>query len=561
MARHLIPENGLYDARSALLDDDGNVYMRGPTAHLTSNQLTSGNVLALWEGVFAVGRRTIGAGSGSVGVMGPGDTAWRELGVSVLLGFGGGLAPQQGEYMFVPGPLGAIQLYAGGLKTTGTSAGTAAFTKGSAAVTGTGTLWASTLEPGSLVFSFETGNKFVGVVQTVNSNTSLTLVSPWRGLTTAGNSYAAGPMLGYPLTGIGASPFTAVTVCGGRVLWAMGKKLMMSKTVDPDTGESRLFEQDATDFHEFSADIVGLATLRDRVFVFTKAGISLVSNVALEIVDPFGNAQHRVERVSGDVILRSQGGMTAWRDQMVVAAVDGVYLLDSIGGLRLVSRSITPLWQSFMKAGSAVGQIATFRDHVLVPAGGQVLVGRLDRTVKTPAGDSSPWTRWVDGEAGGGASFVVQDPTGSAKLVAGTNTNGYLLDLTGAFIGPALPATATAVDANGAGYGIFLETREFQPAGGRTAALVQRLMLEYESSGGSVAVGVSRMQRATPGADPLYSALATAPAGNYQSQSPRAIAVRVSSRRVSFTFATGGSCSGLRIRGFVASFRQRGLSR
>jgi hypothetical protein len=47
-----------------------------------------------------------------------------------------------------------------------------------------------------------------------------------------------------------------------------------------------------------------------------------------------------------------------------------------------------------MKAGHSVGQVATFRDYVFVPIGGEVLVGRLDRRTKTPVGQSAPWTRF-----------------------------------------------------------------------------------------------------------------------------------------------------------------------
>jgi hypothetical protein len=63
----------------------------------------------------------------------------------------------------------------------------------------------------------------------------------------------------------------------------------MSNTIDQDTGASQFGTFSTDDFHEFPADVVGMATLRDTVFVFTKAGIWTISNVALPIVDAYGN--------------------------------------------------------------------------------------------------------------------------------------------------------------------------------------------------------------------------------------------------------------------------------
>ncbi|WP_454917267.1 DUF2793 domain-containing protein [Xanthobacter sediminis] len=63
--------------------------------------------------------------------------------------------------------------------------GTASVTAGSAAVTGSGTLWGSTVKPGD---TLELGGRQARILEVV-SNTSLTLMLPWSGSTASGASY------------------------------------------------------------------------------------------------------------------------------------------------------------------------------------------------------------------------------------------------------------------------------------------------------------------------------------------------------------------------------------
>jgi hypothetical protein len=559
VARHLIPENGARDIRSMLLDDDGNAYLRGPTARASSNQ--HGTLVGgLWEARLLPGRRTLGIGSAGVATIVAG--AWSTLISSAFVVGGGGMAAVLGGYMMlVPAVSGGVSFLLGwgGETTVGATigGGTAVnVTKGSKTVTLAAGSWAAYVKPGMFLRG-SGGFSGIGMVKSVDSTSSLTLTAPWEFATQAMTGYSWSPLATYPDSAL-TDGGSGVAVAGGRVLVASGRRVVMSNPIDPNTGGSRAWTFSPNDYHEFPAEVVALAALRDRVFVFTKAGIYVISNVALEIVDPFGNPQHRVDPVSSDVILRSAGGVATWRDALVIAAVDGVYTLQPSGQLELVSRSITPLWQQAMASGSSVNQIAVFRDHVFVPVGGQVLVGRLDRSVSTPAGKSAPWTRMVDGELGLCIAFAVQDPTGAPKFIAGSNDSGYLLDLTGIFQ-TTLPATANAIDANGSAYGLYLETRDH--ALGATPAYVDRLLLDYESTGGQIGVSVSKGQRATVGADPTFTALATTPGGNFSTQAPRAVAVRKSARYVAFSFASGGNVAGARIRGYSFSTRERGLQR
>lgn len=567
VARALIPENGARDIRGCLLDDDGYAYLRGPTTRLTTSQ-AGGRMDGLWDVDTIAGRRTV-AVAASVGVVVQNGVGWTTLLGAVTSLVGGGLAGLLGGMVLLPMVVGGVNKVVawGGETTVGATLGGATVvtvTRGSTTVTLAAGSWAAYVRPG-MFLSGSGGFTGVGLIKTVDSTTQLTLATPWEFATQAMTGYAFAPVVSaYPVAGsapaMPAGP-SAVAVVSNRVLVASGKTVFMSNTVDPATGLPRPWTFDANDRHEFPADVIAITGLRDRAFVFTKAGIYVISNLALEIVDAMGNQQQRVERVSGDVVLRAGAGIAPWRDALVLAAVDGIYLLQASGQLDLVSRSITPLWQSLLAAGGTVSQIAVFRDHVFVPIGGRLLVGRLDRAISTPAGRSSPWTQITDGEAGGVVSVALQDPTGTPRLIASPSGSSYLLDLSTLFT-PTLSAAATARDANGAAYAFTIETRDFVMNDGLTPAYVDRLTLDYEASNGSIDVFASKGQRATPDQDPGYARVGTLAAlGNYATQKPRAVAVRQSANRLALMLVSDGFCSSFKLRGLQAPTRERGLQR
>jgi hypothetical protein len=561
VARHLIPSDATFDIQEGLLDDDGEVYQRGPTAHLTTNQL--GTTLAgLWEAQFSVGRRLLGLGS-SVGVVDAAGSSWVTLSTAGALQ-GGGLAAQIGDVLFVPvivGGLGTIFMYGGSRKAAPYSTGTV--TIAGAVVTGAGTAWTANVDPG-MILSLTAG-RIYGVVKSVDSDTQVTLTAPWPAAVGAATGYTlAQGRFGPTIAGTTNQPMRAVAAVGGRLLVSDGHRVLMSNTIDQDTGASQFGTFSTDDFHEFPADVVGMATLRDTVFVFTKAGIWTISNVALPIVDAYGNSQHRVQRISGDVVLRSPGGVAPWRDSLLVCAVDGVYTMDPGGLLDLVSRSITPLWQELMSTGSQVGQVATFRDHAFVPVGSQVLVGRLDRKTKSSVGVSAPWTRFVNqgAEAARVAAFAVQDPYGSPRLVGGApSLSGYLVDLTGVFGGPDLPAAAGGQrDGNGGAVSLIVETRDYVIDAGAKAT-IRDFALDYESTDGLIHVGIATGPRSVPQLGPDYSALASTAPANYASSNPRVFAVGRAGRSASFLIFSQGDVTGWRLRALRLRSRVRGRRR
>jgi hypothetical protein len=537
-ARDRIPENAAYDIYDGLLDDEGEVYLRGGLTRVTAGQLGTA-LTALWEAQFSAGRRTLGVSNAGIGVIDATGTAWTMLSAGSTFLPGAGLTAQIADRFFFPyvsGGVSFIGMYGGSRKTAAYSTGTVNVTNGSATVTGTGTAWLANLDAGMFLSA---GADSV-VIKSVDSNTQVTLVEPYPAATLVGSGYSVG-FLGT----IGQGQ--AVAAVGGRLLVAQGRKVMMSKTVNPDTGQSRLFGT-FTDYHEFPADVIALAVLRDRVFVFHKAGIHVISGVALEIVDAFGNAQHSLEKVSGDVVLRSSGAIAPWRDAIVLAAVDGVYIMGADGSLEPVSRAITPMWQGFSEAGSALGQMCTFRDHVFVPVPGAaqptVLVGRLDRRVKTPSGKSAPWTRFVQGRAQLVQALAVQDPSGAAKLRAGTSANGYLLDATDVFQ-PYAQAGVDAVDEGAFPYYLSVAGRDVTLGLGRSMA--RDVVVGYDvgdlAIAGTAQVGVAVVSETGTAAPASLGRANHAGAGPLQ----RVFAAPLSGRRMNVTVQINGA-PGARLR-------------
>lgn len=543
-SRDRIPKDGAFDIRDGLLDDDGNVYQRGALARLTSSAF--GTALTnVWAGSFFQGERVLianGSGFGALNAAGTAVTAFETFGATASSPLA--RIADLGLFLVQASGVNTVGVWAGSQKVR-YSTGTVTVTNGSKTVTGSGTLWLANVDKGMILDA----NGY-GVVESIDSNTQITLREPWAWPSGSGLSGALQPWvaLSDPTVAVGDPDIhgTSVTTAANRVLVGQGHKVLISKTVDPDTGAARPFEFAANDYHEFPGDVVALATLRDVVFVFTKAGIYALSNVGLEIVDAFGNAQHRIEKVSGDVIARAPGGFAYWRDSVLFVALDGVYVLGASGSLDLISRNIGPLLRAHVDAGHTPGQMIAFRDHVFVPVGGDLFVGRLDRRVKTSAGESAPWTRLVGGDAGSVRTLAVQDPYGAPKLVAGQSTTGFLLDMSGIF--------ASAVSGSAAGdpagsYSMVVETREFLPGDGNVA-MVRDVVLDYVLGNGSVSV-------AAAGDGGGYASLVTSPGVNSSDGKPRAVGVTKSCRRIALRLTFSGS-AGSKLRTLRLRSRLRG---
>lgn len=471
-ARQLIPESGLFDLSNGLLDDDGSVYKRGGSEYLSTAGFGTSGLRFLWDGQLAPGGRTVFANDVDFGAL---DAAEAPVNIG-----GAGLtipksAAALGGILFIGG--GAM--YGGSRKTANYTTGTVSVTNGSRTVTGSGTTW-NTLVDSGMLFTTGGGGGRHWPVLSVDTPTQLTLLDPYEGTTGAGVAYTLAPLV------TAAAPYRTAdlyVVVGNRLVTLEGSRVYFSAGPST-TGAMRPHSFAATDFHEFpGATCLGGGAIRDRLVVFTTAGAYVVSNMALDLTDDFGNVQHRVDRLTDELILWSHEGIAQWRGSLVVPGTDGVWLVDGVSQPERLSRSITPLIVDYVKAGYRTGQATVFKSHYFLPildsnsAVKDLLVCRLDRPTQTAQGLVFPWSRFADF---GGNVPVLASRTGtvtrSPQLLAGSGAAaGRVLKLTKAFA----PAADVKYDADGSAFTFKKITRDLS-TGGREENLVRGMRCRYE---------------------------------------------------------------------------------
>lgn len=485
-----------------MVDDEGSIRRRGGCEYVTSD-LTAFDLLprVVWDGLLAGGQRTAmfnpdglfavdAAGTGvegplgldAVGVSNPQRPA--VIGGMLVLGvlYGGSGPP-------------SLAVYAGSRETADYATGTVTVTLGSAAVTGVGTSWLGNVDPGMLFFR-QTGPTTVFIpVKTVNSNTSLELESPWPEATAAGVAYAATRTLVLPVATYVSPRYTSTTdvpivaVVAGRLVVATRSNLFLSDPVDPDVGTPFPLVFSAVNVHALpaGAEVVAMAGLGDRLFVFTTAGVFIVSGLAQPIVGPDGSPQHRIDQYSQDVVaLRGGAGIATWRDSLIVPATDDIYLMDGFARPVPFSASARPSWRDLVAAGYRAGSATVFRGHYMLPlltsaaVASRLWLFRLDRMAETRIGVVAPWVEW-SGQAGLVGGVAVKRTAGGDQALGGGwnvgQTRGRVLDLT-----PGFETGATNEDdANGVDVVATIEPHDF--AGGR-GALWRYLRLRYRLRAG-----------------------------------------------------------------------------
>jgi hypothetical protein len=183
------PPGTVYDAVNALVDDEGQVFKRTGSAY-KSDDTSNGETFDMLADVYvAAGRRTLFSGetAGHLWALGNDDHTPRLLGGGVRK-FSRPVALN--GFVFFPGATGeaagTVRFYAGSLATVGYSTGTVTVTNGSTTVTGAGTAWLANADAGMILGSGTT----TAAVKSVDSDTQITLLSPWPGATAAGAGYA-----------------------------------------------------------------------------------------------------------------------------------------------------------------------------------------------------------------------------------------------------------------------------------------------------------------------------------------------------------------------------------
>ena len=448
-----IPDNACEDIVNGLIDDDGSIFRRGGCGLMgTAVASSSQPWINLWTGFLGTtGEWVVASHFGDTPVVHQKVYA-SQPGVSDFTFVFNMLTsiPQQrpvaynGMVIFV-GPAGfpgaGINVAAwGGSSTPDVTGQTVTVTKDSKTATGTGTSWLSTLTPGMILYAdFPFGDQ-VGVVESIESNTSLTLLRPWpsaSGTQTMAFKQSLAVTTAEFALPTSQGPVYATTIFD-RLVYARGNRVTFTGGNDP-LGVFGL------DYHELpsGASVVGMEPLRDQLLVFSTRGVFVISNMAYNLTDAQGNPQQRLDRVAPDVVLWNDLGITAWRGAVIAPCVDDVYLIDSAASMRPITGGMRKLYRSYVRAGYQTGQAAVFDGRYVLPIlNGSTWIDTLVCDLRTGA-----WTRW-DGQAGvvrGLASRISVDASGigDARSLVAVSLRGS---------SPPVLDVAFAFDPDDAGY-------------------------------------------------------------------------------------------------------------
>lgn len=459
VARELVPSNGFTDGINCLISDDGLPVRRGGSAY-KSNANFSGNGRFIWEGYLPVGQRTFMASSNRWGCLDADDVTPVDLGAGGLANPAKGA--QAGSFLFLPG--GAM--WGGSRRIAGYSTGNADATNGSDAIVGHGTAWLANALPGDL---FNIGGRY-SVIKSVNSDTSITLTEPYLGPTSLAGGYAIQSFGG-------ASKISDVYLAiANRLLACVDNRVYESVVGDP-------WNFPGTEYQQLPGGtrIIGAEASRDVAIIFTTAGVWAISGIAFDLTDADGNPQQRLEQISRDLILWSWAGIATWGNSLVVPAVDGIWLVDSVAEPQRITSGIGTRYRSYVDAGHHAGQGTVFNSHYFLPiydvnnAFVDLLVCRLTPTRRGRGETAMGWTRF-DGDGAKMIGITVRTATGVTRqpyMIGLHSVNGRICTL------PYFTqSAATASDADGTAHVWELVTREYPLSIVKT--FIAKLRARYE---------------------------------------------------------------------------------
>lgn len=403
-----VPNDGVENCINGLYDDDGTIFKRGGCTYLTTSDTSStyGDLRSLWAGQLAHGESVVALSSNETAVAGSyawaiwklddstGVTLNREYdSTSALTG-----SPRWGRpvgalgLVFFPGRAHThLDVYGGSELATVTysSPDTVTTTINSTAVTGSGTSFLTEVDAGSILFA----NSGYGIVKSVESDTALTLTSEWYQPTTTGDATFAPWVKGAVpnQADVAVTKDTPAPVVGSaydRLLIGHKNRLYFSSQTNP------LQFATSEDYHELPNGVVitGIQQLYDTALLFTTDGVWALSGLAQDLTDDYGNAQHRLEKVNGDIVLWRDTGLGSSSDGIVVPAIDDVYSMTA-GGAVSIGGGIRKLYREYVKADYIPGQAAVHRGHyflpILDPSNDDEWVDLLVCNLA-----SKGWTRW-----------------------------------------------------------------------------------------------------------------------------------------------------------------------
>lgn len=446
-ARELIPPNGCARILNGLLTEDGAIIRRGGSVL----EATIPTPTAVWDGYLVGGARTVFASSGGIHILTGATTAFAGSSGTIA-----SLRPAAANGILVfAKSAGGFLAYAGTPSVFSYLTGTINYTAGSKTVTGTGTTWVGNVDPGDFLGA-------VGVVESVQSNTSLTLRDN-AASTATGATYVAVAQRAF-----GSAVATAVATVSNpaRLVYSVGSRVYFSAAGD-------IFTFDPTDYHEMpqGAQILGMESLRNILFVFTSQGVFTIGGMDYDLTDAQGNVQHRLEQINRDIILWDQRGIAGWSGALVVPGVDDLYLITDSAAPRVLSAPIRRLYRSYVSDGYQCGGGAVYRNHYFLP----VLDGANWIATLVCRLDTGAWTTW-SGDAAQSTWFVTRGSSGASRSPKLFGAHGARFkDLSGTFS----PSAVNKNDADGTTHAFEIETRDYT-TGGLRKNLVKKVRLGYE---------------------------------------------------------------------------------
>jgi hypothetical protein len=481
VAPHLIDPRGCFNVIDGLFNDDGSIYRRGGSVSQSSAPFGS-TLRGVWDGWLQPGRRTLVASSSAFGVLSSDDKTFVSLGGAGFPGIPKAARELEG-LLFI----GGGTIYGGSRKAADYAAGTITVTNGSRTITGAGTKFLANVDVGMLL-RLATGRIYV--VSSVDSDTQLIIRDLYEGKTEAGVAYTL-KRLEAATEPYKSSDF--YSVCARRLIVPQGQEVWMSESGKPHEFQATIQPAGVKVNNTHSIDegvqILGSKSLGpERELIFTTHGITTISNLAKAIVDGLGNQLHRIDKLSDDIVLWGNSGITGWRDALVVPGTEDVYVLDGTSEPQPISRSIRPLYRAYVAAGYTVGQAHVYRDHYFLPildsSGTSIdtLCCRLDRPTTVRGQRIWPWS-FLRGAGGKIAAVEVRAPqvAGDAPKLLAASADGRLLNISRFFV----PGAEVKNDHDGTTPHFELITRDYSAESGAIVRWrILRVRYELEAAEG-----------------------------------------------------------------------------
>jgi hypothetical protein len=475
VAPHLIPADGALDILNGLLNEDGSIYRRGGSEYKSNAAFGSG-LRFIWDGFLGPGQRTLIANADDFGVLAADDTTVTNLTGSIAsLSITKPLTASEIEgLLFISGGY----IYGGSRKTANFTAIGAQVTNSSKTVNYAPGGFTANVDPGMLM---QVGDERVYVVETVNSDTQITLRDEYEGAT-SGVATAVFHNL-YVIDA--ADPYEVsehYAVCANRLICFRDNVVLFSEIQAPDDYTNQFGTENTHEVPD-GVEIVGLGEAGKNLLIFTTAGVWTLQGLVFDIVDAEGTPNHRLQVLSHDVILWGQAGIAAWEQAVVVPAANGVYLMDGVSRPVLLSQNVQPILDFYVDGPYKPGGAVVFRNHYLLPildasmAVKEFLVCRLRRAKEGRSGFA--WTRFNGAGAGmAGMAIRVGGATSAREpklfgAVAGSVSR--IADLSHFWE----PDADHKTDADGSIHVCDIISRDYE-TGNLTLNVVRRLRSRYE---------------------------------------------------------------------------------